>query len=207
MAIIFGGDEDKSYIEANAKGDTMTVALQKWGDDTIKKLRKSIRDTTSKGTSRNLEQKTVVLPIQFGQDKWVMSFSSTDYWKFINSGVQGVEGERGIYTEKTSKKGNVYFKKTGITQWANKAPSSPFSFKTKKPPVNFSNIDGQSLRQWAHNKGLNEYAVRESIFRQGIKATHFFDNVISKEWINTLVKRMAKAGGGEITLILSKDFK
>ena len=29
MAIIFGGDEDKSYIEANAKGDTMTVALQK----------------------------------------------------------------------------------------------------------------------------------------------------------------------------------
>lgn len=190
MAIIFGGDEDKSYIEANAKGDTMTVALQKWGDDTIKKLRQSIRDTTSKGTSRNLEQKTVVLPIQFGQDKWVMSFSSADYWKFINSGVQGAGGRR-----------------KDLSAWVNKAPASPFSFKTKKPPVNFSNIDGQSLRQWAHNKGLNEYAVRESVFRQGIKATHFFDNVISKEWINTLVKRMAKAGGVEITLILSKDFK
>ncbi len=184
MAIIFGGDEDKSYIEANAKGDTMTVALQKWGDDTIKKLRQSIRDTTSKGTSRNLEQKTVVLPIQFGQDKWVMSFSSADYWKFINSGVQGVGGRR-----------------KDLSAWVNKAPASPFSFKQGKKP------SAKHFDLWSNTKGLNKFAVRESVFRQGIKATHFFDNVISKEWINALVKRMAKAGGGEITLILSKDFK
>jgi hypothetical protein len=193
MAIIFGGTEDQAYIEAKSKGDTMSVTLQKWGDDTIKKLRQSIRDNTSKGTSRNLEQKTVVLPIQFGPDKWVMSFQSADYWKFINDGVQGAGGK----------------KKDG-TQFVNKAPGSLFSFKAgtnKKPPVNFSSLSGGSLRQWAYNKGLNPYAVRESIFRQGIKPTQFFDKVITREWINTLVKRMAKSGAGEITLILSKDFK
>lgn len=186
--IDFGGTADKAYIESNSKGeDTMVVTLQKWGNETIKKFRESLRNKISTDTSRNLEQKTIVLPVQFGANKYVMLFSAPDYWKFINKGVAGAGGKR-------KSDGQVF---------VNKAPGSPFRFKDKRPPI----VRGQGLSQWAHQKGLNEYAVRESIFQQGIKATNYFDEVWTKQWINTLVKRLEKSGAKEVELILTQGFK
>lgn len=190
--IDFGGTADKAYIESNSGGeDTMVVTLQKWGNETIKKFRESLRNKISTDTSRNLEQKTIVLPVQFGANKYVMLFSAPDYWKFINKGVSGAGGNR----------------KGEGSPFVNKAPQSPFRFKDKKPPVNYSSLSGNSLRQWAHQKGLSEYAVRESIFRQGIKATNYFDDVWTKQWIGTLVKRLEKSGAKEVELILTQGFK
>jgi hypothetical protein len=51
--------------------------------------------------------------------------------------------------------------------WKQKAPNSPFQYKDKKPPVS-------AFKRWAESKGLNPYAVRESVYRQGIPATKFF---------------------------------
>ena len=49
-----------------------------------------------------------------------------------------------------------------------RAPGSPYSYTTLKPPV-------KALREWSYLKGLNPFAVRESIFKKGIKANHFWD--------------------------------
>ncbi len=169
--------------------ESLTGTLQKWGNETITKLRKSLNAKTSKDTSKQLEQSLIVLPVEFQGSRYVMNFKAEDYWKFINSGVRGVGGKR--------KDGSAFKQKGG---------GSPYAFTTKKPPVNFSSLSGGSLRQWSHNKGLNEYAVRESIFRQGIKPTHFFDDVITQQWIAELISRLEKAGSKEIEIVFSREF-
>lgn len=168
---------------------SLVGTLQKWGNETIVKLRKSLNDKTSKGTSKQLEQSLVVLPVEFQGSRYVMNFKAEDYWKFINSGVRGAGGE----------------KKSGGS-WRQKGGGSPFAFSTKKPPLDSGTL-GTSLRYWAKNKSLNEYAVRESIFRQGIKPTHFFDDVITQSWIAELITRLEKAGSKEIEIVFSKEFK
>lgn len=52
---------------------------------------------------------------------------------------------------------------------------TPYSYSTKKPPVS-------ALKHWAKRKGLNEWAVRESIFQKGIKGTGYFDRALQKNF-------------------------
>jgi hypothetical protein len=187
--ITFGGQEDSSFVEANIGAEgTFNVVLEKWGNESIEKLRKSLRDKTSTGTSKQLEQSLIALPIQVGSGTFLLTLKGEDYYKYIDKGVQGAGGQR------------------SEGQWTNKAPQSQFKFSTKKPPVNFSSLSGASLRQWAFNKGLNEYAVRESIFRQGIKATNFYSDIMNEKWIGELVSRLEKSGAKEIELVISKEY-
>ena len=166
--------------------ETMSDVLIAWGNEVVKALKKSLDDKTSDGTSGELEQSIVVLPINYLGQKWQLQFKAADYWKFINKGVQGVGG-----------------KKADGGNWSNKGGSSPFRFKNKKPPL----IHGIGLSAWAYNKGLNPYAVRESIFRRGIKPTFFFDSVVNKSLKEDLIERLEKAGAKEVEITLSKDFK
>jgi len=183
-------DDTGKSNETFAVGEGIQDVLIEWGNEVIGKLKASLTAKTSTGTSKQLEQSLVVLPIELGDSKFTLKFQAEDYWKFINEGVRGVGGQK--------KDGSV---------WTQKGGASPFSFKDKKPPVNFSSLNGSSLRQWSYNKGLNEYAVRESIFRQGIKPTHFWDDVVNQNLVKDLVKRLEKAGAKEVELVLSKDFK
>jgi len=193
VASLFGISD--SDLEMGGVGDSMADVLQKWGNKVQDALRKSLSDNTSKGTSKELEQSIKALPVQFNDQTWTLQFTAADYWKYINEGVGGA-GKNVAIDGSTTKK-----------SWANKAPQSPFHFTNKKPPVNFSSLSGGSLRQWAYNKGLNEYAVRESIFRKGIKATHFFDKVINQDLVKGLVKELEKAGAKEVEIVLAKGFK
>jgi hypothetical protein len=172
-----------------SEDDSLQGTLVKWGNETITKLKKSLTDKTSEGTSGALLQSLIVLPVEFQGSRYVMSFKAEDYWKFINKGVRGAGGKR--------KDGTPFKQKGG---------GSPYAFTTKKPPVNFSSLSGGSLRQWAYNKGLNPFAVRESIFRSGTKATHFFDDVITQSWISELINRLEQSGSREIEIVFNKEF-
>ena len=102
----------------------------------------------------NLRQ-SVQMPVKFFGTKFVATLFMADYYDYINKGVKGTVSDA-------------------------KAPGSPYSFKNKKPPVNVSSIDGKSLRLWSERKGLNPFAVRESIFRKGIKANRFWDKAYNE---------------------------
>lgn len=169
--------------EAFTKGEGIQSVLIEWGNEVIGKLKTSLNASTSTGTSKALEQSLVVLPIELGDDRFTLKFQSEDYWKFINSGVRGVGGQK--------KDGGV---------WNQKGGSSPYSFHDKKPPKD-------ALSLWAYVKGVNVWAVQKSIFHRGIRPTHFWDNVINQQLVNDLVKRLEKAGAKEIEIVLSKDFK
>jgi len=95
-----------------------------------------------------------------GENSFSLSFDMEDYGEFQDKGVKGAGGTRKTTSafKRTNNKGKI---------WKQKAPNSPFQFKNKKPPIS-------AFKRWAEEKGLNPYAVRESVFRQGIPATKFF---------------------------------
>lgn len=133
----------------------------------------------------NLRQ-SVQMPVKFFGTKFVATLFMADYYDYINKGVKGTVSDA-------------------------KAPGSPYSFKKKKPPVNVSSIDGKSLRQWAERKGLNPFAVRESIFQKGIRKRPFWDkayNTITQGDIFELLKRdLATAGRTATTEEIKNIFK
>jgi len=179
-------DSDLISSGANSIQDTLLT----WGNEVVDKLKKSLRAKISEGTSDGLQNSMIVLPIEIGESRFTLMFQSKDYWKFIDKGVSGAGGN-----------------KADGSAWVNKGAGSPFSYRDKKPPVNFSSLDGSSLLQWSFNKGYSEYAVRESVFHSGIKATHFWTDVINKSLVKDLVKRLEKAGAKNVELIIAKEFK
>jgi len=176
-------DESGKSDETFAKGQGIQDVLIEWGNEVIGKLKASLTAKTSTGTSKQLDQSLVVLPIELGDSKFTLKFQAEDYWKFINEGVRGVGGQK--------KDGSV---------WTQKGGASPYTFRDKKPPT-------EALSLWAYAKGLNVWVVQNSIFHKGIKPTHFWDDVVNQNLVKDLVKRLEKAGAKEVELILSKDFK
>jgi hypothetical protein len=88
------------------------------------------------------------------------------YGQFQDQGVRGAGGVRKSTSafKKTNNKGKI---------WKQNAPNSPFRFRDKKPSV-------KHFEAWANSKGLNPYAVRESVYRQGIKPSLFFTKPFNK---------------------------
>jgi len=179
--------QNDSELDFGGGQDSMAEVLQKWGNKVQDALIKSVQDNTRKGGTGHLQQSIKALPVQFQDQTWTLQFTAADYWEFINEGVSGVGGQN----------------KSKGTAFVNKAPQSPFKFRDKKPPLRF----GTGLSLWANTYGFNQYAIRESIFREGIRATHFFDKVINQELVKGLVKELEKAGAKEVEIVLSKGFK
>lgn len=72
---------------------------------------------------------------------------------------------------------------------------SRFSYTNKKPPID-------KISPWAKSKGLNPYAVQNSIYKKGIKPLYFFEDVLEKE-LDKMVDYITEAG---IDDMLNNDF-
>tara|TARA_Y100001973_G_C5182632_1_gene325827 strand:+ start:444 stop:992 length:549 start_codon:yes stop_codon:yes gene_type:complete len=95
------------------------------------------------------------------QNSIALDFIMNDYGLFYDKGVKGVGGVR-----KTTSTFNSRDNKGKM--WKQKGRNSPFSFKKdKKPSV-------KHFKDWASKRGLNAFAIRESVFRQGIAPSLFF---------------------------------
>lgn len=79
---------------------------------------------------------------------------------------------------------------------------TPYSFRVKKPPL---------FKEWAYRKGLNPFAVRESVFKKGIRKRPFWDkayNTITQGDIFELLKKdLATAGRTATTEEIKNIFK
>lgn len=112
-----------------------------------------------------------------------------EYGEFIDQGVSGKGGRKSD--------GGV---------WRNKASGSPYSFKTKKPPLR-GDDPTQGIESWSNAKGLNMWAVQEAVFRQGIKATHWFTDVINTGIVQQLVESLEEKGVKQIEVDLADKLK
>jgi hypothetical protein len=177
------------------EGDTKTLGgvLQNFGNELQEKLRQSVRDNVSTSTSKNLEQSINFAVRLEGLGMWRFTLIMADYADFVDQGVRGAGG--------TKKSSSIFTKTKAGQQWRDKGGTSPFQFRKKKPPVdNRQDPKTWSIRRWAQVKGLNPYAVQETIFRQGIAPTRFYTDVVTEKLISGLATSLERAGARDIEL-------
>lgn len=140
----------------------LQLELEKFRNFVIQQARSNLtrnEKNVSKGLYQSLKGNVKAMPNSFSMD-----FEMNQYGQFQDKGVKGI---------------NPSLVKNG----KQKAPNSPYSFKTKKPPM-------QPLMMWAKKKNLRfrnadgTYAkggyrtlgfwLQKRIFAQGIKPSLFF---------------------------------
>ena len=142
-----------------AREDLLAAVLVKFGKYVIQQARTNL--TKGKHNFDKTLYNSLRYNITYQGTNFSMAFLMEDYVQFQDKGVRGAGGTR---------KSTRPFKKRNNkgTIWNQKAPDRPFSFKDgKKPSV-------KHIKRWSESKGLNPFAVRESVFRQGITPTKFF---------------------------------
>ena len=142
-----------------AREDLLAAVLIKFGKYVIQQARSNL--TKGKHNFDKTLYNSLRYNIYYSDNKFSMVFSMEDYGEYQDKGVRGAGGTRKSTSpfNKRNNKGKI---------WKQKAPNSPYSYKDgKKPSV-------KHFKRWAESKGLNPFAVRESVFRQGITPTKFF---------------------------------
>lgn len=171
---------DDSLLTSTGQGTSpIEATLDQWNNETIELLQKSLDEKASTGTSGMLRQSIVPQAIEQTDKGLSLEIVMEDYYKFIDQGVQGVGGEKAD--------GSIFEQVAG---------DSIFSYKEGfKPSV-------KHFELWSQVKGLNPFAVRESVFRKGLRANHFYSDVMTPEWINVLVDRLEVAGAGQVEVLI-----
>jgi len=154
---IFGFDADQLEEVKIDNPTTLSQVFNNIAADMVYCLQQSVQKEglVYKGSL----QKSIRMPVKMFGFRMVATLYLADYYDYLNQGVKGIGGVR----KSGDRKGQP---------WDIKAPNSPYQFK-KGPSVSH-------VRQWAKSKGLNEYAVRNSIARTGIRPRYFFDNCMQE---------------------------
>ena len=172
---------DKDLIEADeSKG--ILGALQKFGNDIQEDLRNALGERGMQKTDGL--GSSIVFDIEDNEGDISFELRMDDYGIFLDEGVTGV-GTFGIKSE--NHKDYPQHQTTGR-----------FSFKDKKPPL----FENSALDVWSKGLGLNPYAVRESIFRKGLKQTNWFKDTMQGK-VDELLVKLNKAGAKELSLSFS----
>ena len=153
--------------------------LNKFAKGVIREAKKNLRKhSSSKDLEGSLSHELVINKSSFS-----LAFYMLDYGRFLDEGVRGAGGTR----KSTSK-----FKSTNNKgkMWKQKGGSSPYRFTNKKPSA-------KHFKQWARAKGLNEHAIAEAVYRQGIEPTHFFSKAFDKQF-KKLADNVVEAFGLDI---------
>ena len=144
-------------------------SLNKFAKYVVQQSRSNLtksKKNSSKNLYNSIEGKTST-----GANSFSLSFIMEDYAMFQDQGVRGAGGTRKTTSQfkRTNNKGKI---------WKQKGGNSPFSFKEgRKPSV-------KHFEAWSRKKGLSAYAVREAVFRQGIKPSFFFTKPFERAFKN-----------------------
>ena len=145
--------------------------ITQFKNELVVQMKKNLEKHNASGTlSESIEatETTIV------NDNLSFSIEMADYYDFVDKGVKGADPS-GIYKNNPDKQG------------VQRAPNSPYSYKTKMPPP--SKMDKWSVRKgiaprdskgrFLSRKGIN-FAIAKSIFHQGLKPTLFFTKAYNK---------------------------
>jgi hypothetical protein len=153
--------------------------LEKFRDYVISEARRNLTSGNknhTKGLYESLKGNVKSSPNSF-----YMDFEMNIYGQFQDKGVKGVGGVRNTTSKfnRSNNKGKM---------WKQNATNSPFKFKEGvKPSV-------KHFLQWSANKGLNPYAVRESVYHQGIKPSLFFTTPFERAFLRLPDELIEKFG-------------
>lgn len=149
--------------------NNIDFALRQFGKYVVQQSRANLskgRKNSSKSLYNSIGYKKDVTPTGFS-----LSFIMEEYGIYQDQGVRGAGGTRKTTSsfKRTNNKGKI---------WKQKGGNSPFSFKEgNRPSV-------KHFRDWSRKKGLSAFAVREAVFRQGIKPSFFFTKPFRQAYKN-----------------------
>jgi hypothetical protein len=132
---------------------------------------------------------------------------ASKYWKFVNKGVQGYGGKNAKpnntdsqYKYKTPYPNRVMA--ASIFTWLNRARKSIRSDKydVKETTGRKKNLALKKLLTDADNKRKLAYAISSKIKRDGLKATHYFDNAAKETFGKNFYEVMEVALGKDIQI-------
>jgi hypothetical protein len=171
------------------------IILEQFRDYVIQQARSNLSKLKKNHTRKLYE--SIKGEIKVMPNSLRLYFDMEEYGFYQDQGVMGAGGVRSTTSKfkKTNNKGKM---------WKQKGKGSPFSFKIgNKPSV-------KHFTQWANSKGLSPFAVRESVFRQGISRSLFFTTPFEKAFKN-LPDEMIEAYGLEaeetFNTIMKENFK
>lgn len=168
-------------IEAVEGTLTLKQAIELWGFELTEELKYSLglQGWDDGNLSRSIRFQ--VVPTGSGY-RFQLFFD--DYGTYQDEGVKGAGGVR--------KSTSIFGRGRKGQMWRQNAPQSRFAYTTKKPPI-------KAIESWARSKGLNKFAVRESIFRQGLKPTRWFSRIIDENPFEDLSVLVEQKGAESIT--------
>lgn len=170
----------------------LTDAMNAVGDSIVKDAKANLKSKNKVDTG-TLETSVNNTGIKFSKNSIQLNLKMSYYGAFIDKGVRGVGGVRKQTStyKRTNNKGKL---------WKQKGGKSPYSFKeNKKPSV-------KHFIEWSNRKGLSPYAVRESVFHQGIEPSHFLEDAI-KTNIEKIPKQITDAFALDVTNLLNTIIK
>lgn len=139
-------------ILSNKSSNPLTELLLSLTNEIIEDLRLELNKSRASG---NLQQSIIPEPVSYNRIEVTAPF----YWKYVNYGVNGTVINRGAPTHGT-------------------APTTGLSFH-------------DSIKKWIYDKGIAipdgmthdslAFAIQNKVVRDGQKATHFYDKVVTKE--------------------------
>ena len=142
-----------------SRQELVEATLTKFAKRVIQQARTNL--TKKKKNFDKTLYNSLTYKLNVSKNSFYINFYMEEYGAYQDEGVKGAGG-----TRKTTSSFNRRNNKGKI--WKQKAPNSRFKFKEgKKPSV-------KHFKKWAESKGLSPYAVRESVFRQGISPSKFF---------------------------------
>jgi len=160
--------------------NNVDYALREFAKYIVKQSRSNLTKG-KKNVSKSLYDSISFNQVEQTEKGFLLTILMEDYGIFQDQGVRGAGGTRKTTSnfKKTNNKGKI---------WKQKGGNSPFSFKEgNKPSV-------KHFEAWSRSKGLNAFAVRESVFRQGIKPSMFFTKPFKKAFEN-LPNQLVEAFG------------
>jgi hypothetical protein len=171
------------------------IALEKFRDYVIQQAKSNLTRMHKKSSGKLYN--SIKGDVKEMPNSIRLGFSMEEYGFFQDKGVRGVGGVRSTTSKfkRTNNKGKI---------WKQKGAGSPFSFKiNNKPSV-------KHFREWAQSKGLDPFAVREAVWRQGIAPSLFFTKPFEKAF-KDLPDELINAFGLDATetfnTIMNENFK
>jgi len=153
------------------KLNNLKDALTNFGDKVVADAKVNLQ-ASGKVDTGQLSNSIVSTGAVFHKRSIELGISLSYYGAFVEKGVRGDGGVRMTTStfKRTNNKGKI---------WKQNGGDSPYSFKEGVKPSVKHFID------WSNKRGLNPFAVRESVYRQGIAPTPFLEDAVKKN-INSL---------------------
>ncbi len=141
-------------------------ALTQFGNNVVADAKTNLQ-TSGKVDTGQLSNSIVSTGAVFHRQSIELGISLSYYGAFVEKGVRGAGGVRMATStfNRSNNKGKM---------WKQKGGNSPYSYKEGiKPSV-------KHFVEWSNKRGLNPFAVRESVYRQGISPTPFLLKAVEK---------------------------